>query len=76
MKDRPTMKNRRHTLLWMKDLLDHMAQCHDQLQWADENDSTQDFLADSLLNNLVECKRLCEELKTPQGRSSREFAFS
>lgn len=70
------MKNRRHTLLWMKDLLDHMAQCHDQLQWAEDDGSTQDFLADSLMNNLVECQRLCEELKTPKGRSARQFALS
>lgn len=70
------MKNRRHTLLWMKDLLDHMAQCHDQLQWADEDDPAQDFLADSLLNNLAECRRLCEELKAPEGRSATRFALS
>ena len=56
------MRNRRHTLLWMKDLLDHMNQCHEQLQWADSR--TQPFLTESLLTDLVECQRLCEELRS------------
>ena len=41
------MRNRRHTLLWMKDLIEHMAQCHDQLQWTSDRD-TESFLAESL----------------------------
>ena len=32
-------RNRRNTLLWMKDLLDHMSRCHDQLQWASDGDT-------------------------------------
>lgn len=70
------MKNRRHTLLWMKDLLDHMASCHDQLQWAEENDSAREYLADSLMSDLAECRRLCEELKAPRRRGAREYAMS
>ena len=54
------MSHRRQTLLWMKDLLDHMAQCHAQLEWADA--STQPFLAESLIGDLTECRRLCEQL--------------
>ena len=56
------MRNRRSTMLWMKDLIEHMNRCHEQLQWADSR--TQSFLADSLLTDLVECQRLCEELRT------------
>ena len=41
-------RNRRNTLLWMKDLLDHMSRCHDQLQWASDGE-TESFLADALL---------------------------
>jgi hypothetical protein len=77
MKDHSTMRNRRHTLLWMKDLLEHMSQCHDQLQWA-EDDPTQSFLAESLLGDLVECQKLCQELRgDPRSRkASRELALS
>lgn len=63
------MRNRRHTLLWMKDLLDHMNRCHDQLQWASDG-PTEAFLAESLMVNLTECQKLCEELKTPSRKGA------
>ena len=56
-------RNRHKTLLWMKDLLDHMNQCHEQLQWAADN-ATESFLADSLLVDLSECQKLCEQLRS------------
>jgi hypothetical protein len=62
------MRNRRQTMLWMKDLLEHMTQCHDQLQWANDGPA-QVFLADALLGDLVECQRLCEELRTLRTQS-------
>ena len=62
------MRNRRHTLLWMKDLIDHMSRCHDQLQWAGDG-ATLFFLAESMLGDLVECQRLCEQLRTDPAAS-------
>ena len=65
------MRNRRTTLLWMKDLLDHMNQCHDQLQWAADGPTT-NYLTESLLVDLTECRRLCEQLQLePQTRPQR-----
>ena len=61
------MRNRQDTLLWMKDLIEHMNRCHEQLQWASDA-PTQSFLADSMMVDLSECKRLCEELK-PRSRT-------
>ncbi|WP_435021004.1 hypothetical protein TA3x_002135 [Tundrisphaera sp. TA3] len=61
------MRNRRQTLLWMKDLIDHMTRCHDQLQWAADA-PTETYLADSLMVNLTECQRLCEQLRDRPGR--------
>ena len=58
-------RNRRNTLLWMKDLLDHMSRCHDQLQWASDGD-TETFLADALIGDLNECQKLCEQLPAGQ----------
>jgi len=71
------MRNRRHTLLWMKDLIDHMARCHDQLQWA-EDDPTQSFLTESLMGDLAECQKLCEALREdPKARrKARSLAVS
>lgn len=56
------MSNRRTTLLWMKDLIEHMNQCHDQLEWAGD-ESTASYLTESLLVDLTECRRLCEQLQ-------------
>ena len=47
----------------MKDLIDHMSRCHDQLQWAGDG-ATQFFLTEAMLGDLVECQRLCEQLRT------------
>ena len=55
------MRNRHTTLLWMKDLIDHMNRCHEQLQWAHEG-PTQTFLTESMMVDLSECRRLCEQL--------------
>lgn len=62
------MGNRRHTLLWMKDLLEHMSQCHDQLQWASDG-HTESFLTESLLGDLIECQKLCAALRERPDRS-------
>jgi hypothetical protein len=47
----------------MRDLIDHMARCHDQLEWTSDG-STQLFLAESMIGDLVECQRLCEQLRS------------
>jgi hypothetical protein len=65
------MANRRTTMLWMKDLIEHMAHCHDQLQWAGDG-PTQAFLADSLLGDLSQCRQLCEQLRQSQPQKGRE----
>ena len=62
-------RNRHKTLLWMKDLLDHMNQCHEQMQWAGDN-ATEAFLAEKLMVDLSECQKLCEQLRSrPQSRA-------
>jgi hypothetical protein len=58
------MKNRRTTLLWMKDLIEHMSRCHEQLQWADAGPS-ESFLTEAMLGDLSEFQRLCQELRSP-----------
>jgi hypothetical protein len=68
------MRNRRHTLLWMKDLLDHMNQCHEQLQWAADG-PTEAYLAETLMVDLSECQKLCEQLK-PSPRKAPSLATS
>jgi len=57
------MRNRQDTLLWMKDLLEHMNRCHDQLQWAADGPA-ETFLTEALMVDLTECRRLCEQLRS------------
>ena len=57
------MRNRQTTLLWMKDLIEHMARCQEQLQWTADGHA-EAFLTDSMLVDLSECRRLCEQLRT------------
>jgi len=65
----------------MRDLIDHMSRCHDQLEWAGDG-STQLYLTESMLGDLVECQRLCEQLRSSadpsQGSSveDRELVMS
>ncbi len=56
------MMDRHDTLLWMKDVIEHMARCQEQLQWSSDG-ATQSFLAEKLLGDLSECQRLCEQLR-------------
>jgi hypothetical protein len=74
VKEHPMMRNRRNTLLWMKDLIEHMSRCHDQLEWANDGE-TQSFLADSLLGDLSECQKLCEQLRTGQTQDRRTHSL-
>jgi hypothetical protein len=69
------MGNRRHTLLWMKDLIEHLSRCHDQLQWTND-DVTQSFLTEAMLGDLDQCQRLCEQLRGAEDSrvASRPFA--
>ncbi len=62
------MRDRQNTLLWMKDLIEHMSQCHEQLEWASDG-RTETFLAETLIGDLKECRRLCEELRSPHARA-------
>ncbi len=62
------MRNRRHTLLWMKDLIEHLSRCHDQLEWTSD-DETQSFLAEAMLGDLDQCQRLCEQLRGGESAS-------
>lgn len=57
------MRDRHSTLLWMRDLIEHLRTCQEQLQLADDDPSAS-FLADAMLMDLTECRRLCEHLRT------------
>ncbi len=57
------MRDRQTMLLWMKDLIEHMHRCQEQLQWT-ADDPCESFLTDAMLVDLSECRRLCEQLRS------------
>ena len=46
-----------------------MNQCHEQLQWAADG-PTEAYLAETLMVDLSECRKLCEQLKPPPRKST------
>jgi hypothetical protein len=55
------MSRRETDLLWLKDTIGHLAQCQQQLQWAD-NPETVHVVTETMLRDLGCCRRLCEAL--------------
>jgi hypothetical protein len=60
------MSQRESNLLWLKDMLDHLRDCQQQLQWAEDSDTVQ-VLTESMLRDLESCRRLCEGLHRRSG---------
>jgi hypothetical protein len=60
------MSVRENNLLWLRDLLEHLTICQQQLEWADDGESIQ-VLTESMLRDLDNCRRLCERLGRQAG---------
>jgi hypothetical protein len=55
------MSQRETNLLWLRDLLDHLAGCQRQLEWAEDADAVR-LITETMLRDLDCCRRLCEGL--------------
>ena len=53
------MSQRESNLLWLKDLLEHLTTCQQQLEWAEDGETVR-VLTETMLADLERCKRLCE----------------
>ena len=56
------MSQRQSNLLWLKDLLDHLRSCQQQLQWAQDRETVH-LLTETMIRDLDCCRRLCESLQ-------------
>ncbi len=56
------MSQRESNLLWLKDLLEHLTTCQQQLEWAEDNETIR-VLTETMLADLDRCKRLCETIQ-------------
>jgi len=56
------MSQRESNLLRLKDMLEHMTTCQQQLEWAQDAE-TVDVLTETMLRDLESCRRLCEAIR-------------
>ena len=61
------MSKHQNNLVCLKDMLEHLTDCRQQLDWVEEEDGVR-VLTESMLRDLDCCRRLCE---TIQRRASR-----
>jgi hypothetical protein len=55
------MSQRESNLLWLKDMLEHLQACQQQLEWTEDAEATR-LLTETMLRDLASCRRLCEGL--------------
>ena len=51
------MSQRDRNLLWLKDMLDHLAACRKQLEWAEDPEAVR-MITETMLRELECCRRL------------------
>jgi hypothetical protein len=54
------MSQRESNLLWLKDILEHMMHCQEQLEWTEDEEAVQ-VLTETMLRDLESCRRLLGE---------------
>jgi len=59
------MSFRERQLLCLRELLQQLLQLQEQLEWC-QDELTNGYLADSILRDLEQCRRICLSLKLPK----------
>jgi hypothetical protein len=56
------MSQRENNLIWLKDMLEHLTDSREQLEWAQDGSALR-MISESMLRDLDCCRRLCESLR-------------
>jgi hypothetical protein len=56
------MSRREANLLWLKDMLEQLSACRQQLEWA-EGPEMAEVLLQTMVRDLERCRRLCLDLQ-------------
>lgn len=56
------MTQRDSNLLWLKDVIEHLGDCQQQLHWAADADTVR-LVTETMLRDLDCCRRLCEAVR-------------
>jgi hypothetical protein len=65
---------RQAKFLWMKEILEHLDDCHRQWQFADGR--AEQYLAEAIKRDLEEVRRLCESLRSEPACTGRPCAVA
>lgn len=57
--------DRHAKFLWMKEVLDHLNECH--AQWQSAHGQTERYLAEAMRRDIEEVRRICESLRRDCG---------
>jgi hypothetical protein len=60
------MNRRERDLLWLRDVLEHLRDCHQQLQWTEDGESVR-VITETMIRDLDRCRRICETLQVRPG---------
>jgi hypothetical protein len=55
------MSQREANMVLLRDLLEHLTECHKQLEWSDDPEMIR-LLTEAMLRDLERCRRQCESL--------------
>ncbi len=61
------MSQRESNMIWLKDMLEHLSACRQQLEWAGDNQAIH-VLTETMLRDLESCRRLCESMQRRQAQ--------
>jgi hypothetical protein len=56
------MSQRESNLIWLKDILEHLCGCQQQLEWTQDAQAIH-VLTETMLRDLDCCRKLCETLQ-------------
>jgi len=56
------MSQRETNVLWLRDLLEHLDECRQQLQWVDDPEVVR-ILTESRIRDLDRCRQVCEQFR-------------
>jgi hypothetical protein len=56
------MSQRERNVLWLRDLLEHLDECRQQLAWT-EDPEVVGMLTETMLRDLERCRQVCEQLR-------------
>jgi hypothetical protein len=56
------MSQRESNLIWLKDILEHLSGCQQQLEWTEDAQAIH-VLTETMLRDLDCCRKICETLQ-------------